>query len=163
MITKTIERQPLFQGLVDAAYNRWQAANKAAGGGWTKDEFWAQLNVLERPAVFLGNMNAQVLNGGFNQWWDNQYATDETVADILRYLHQIGTENAKAISELVEKFWGLVPEGSPHRAFDGDEEAHDYFQSEVDELCTAYYAIDNDKFLDEVEAWLTGQRAAVCG
>ena len=42
---------------------------------WSLDEFYFNLEPLEKRAVALGNLNYQVGNGGFTQWIDNNYAS----------------------------------------------------------------------------------------
>ena len=53
---------------MDEAYDLWRKED------WDKDQFFDHLNYVQRVAVALGNMNYQVNNGGWSQWYFNGYA-----------------------------------------------------------------------------------------
>lgn len=86
-----------LQNLMTIAYDRWES-------GWSKQDFWDQLNADERFAVFVGNLNYQVENGGFSQWWSNRYAEPEVVGYLLRACERVGTEAALKVGELLKRF-----------------------------------------------------------
>lgn len=89
------EKNPVWQGLMDEAYARWQEGGDLHGK--SSRDFIAALPPLHRYAVMLGNLNYQVHNGGFNQWVDNGYAV--VAEDLIEVLKLIGTRNAiKTIS-----------------------------------------------------------------
>lgn len=123
------------QDLMDVAYARWQN-NKQ----WTKDDFFDSLDARERFAVFTGNLNYQVENGGWSQWKFNRYATDEVVAYLRRNLPKVGP-NGVAVAKLMDEFL----------AQECDDE--DEVQEDEDRLCSAYYAI-NTAFMAECEKFL---------
>jgi len=66
----TEEKNPTFQGLMDKAYKKWQSGELK---GVSSEEFINALPENEATAVRIGNMNYQVENGGWMQWWDNGY------------------------------------------------------------------------------------------
>lgn len=139
-----------MQKLMGATYDRWQKNDR-----WSKQDFWDQLSADERFAVFLGNMNYQVQNGGFSQWLGNGYATKETVGYILCACDRIGTPAAREVWGLVERFWDAARDFD-ERAADEDEYAE--FEGALDGLDTAYYAID-DQFMADAEAHLVSARS----
>ena len=63
------------QVLMDRAYKKWT-------DGLSHDEFRATLDNEEKVAVHFGNLNYQVENGGFQQWYGNQFYTPE----VMQYL-----------------------------------------------------------------------------
>ena len=68
---------PTIQDLMNTAYERWQKNDD-----WSKDDFRVSLDAWEKIAVHTGNLNYQVENGGFSQWYFNNYYTPE-VLDFL--------------------------------------------------------------------------------
>lgn len=138
------------QKLMDQAYARWQAQQ----GGWSKEQFWAQLSAAERFAVFTGNMTYQVQNGGWMQWYDNGYGTDETVSEILVYCQQMGTPAALAVRKILQDVC-LIQKGMAlgDEAGEDDEEDYRAYSNALDPLCDAFYQVDA-QFLVECEQYL---------
>jgi hypothetical protein len=89
------ENETLLQGMMDQAYAKWQ------GKGWSYVEFLDELDALERKVVVMGNLNAQVCNGGFAQWADNGYGIEWQRA--VRILMEIGQPACLEVAALVEK------------------------------------------------------------
>ena len=58
----------LHQQIMDQAYDKWSDDKH-----WTKAMFWDHLNYQEKVAISLGTLNYQIGNGGFVQWYDNDY------------------------------------------------------------------------------------------
>lgn len=136
-----------FQSLMDAAYARWQTNQ----GQWSKEVFWDQLDAQERFAVFMGNLNYQVENGGFFQWWDNRYATTETVSFILRQCKVMNTEASLKVAELVTKFWEQVgKKGIEDHSYANLDTVYEDMDETLD---TQYYEI-NAQFMADCEAHL---------
>jgi len=80
---KLIERKTSFhQHLMKEAYDLWSQHN------WSYEEFLenirTKLSQLHYDAVIIGNLNYQVTNGGWFQWYLNDYHTTyKDVEDIL--------------------------------------------------------------------------------
>lgn len=93
---------PVWQRLMDAAYDRWKAHE-----GWRYENMLLTASGAERMAVLLGNLNYQVENGGFTQWVDNGYALKgQEVVLILRQLAE--EENCPIANELADKIEQLL-------------------------------------------------------
>lgn len=140
------------QKLMDQAYARWQDQD------WSKQDFWDQLDPAERIAVFAGNLNQQVCNGGFAQWYDNAYATDETVCFLVRLADNMNTETSREVSNLLslarDAFEDYHHSGGDNCDEDAEEIWADFHKS-LDPLDTVYYRINN-QFLAELEIYLAG-------
>jgi len=141
------------QELMDQAYQKWQNNN------WTKQKFWNHLDFLERVAVFTGNLNYQVENGGFAQWFDNGYgdSTDQLVSILTE---DIGTETALKVSGLIETALSRQEYDDEEcdcctgRCWHEDDECEcECSYSDYDDLDKEFYKI-NEQFLADVEEWL---------
>lgn len=89
------EKFPVWQKLMDAAYDKWPES-----GGHR--EMLNRATDAERCAVLLGNLNYQVENGGFCQWIDNGYGLRGLdVADVLERVRIAPTtpDDAKPVIE----------------------------------------------------------------
>ena len=66
----------IHQAIMDIAYALWQSKE---GQNWTHKEMLEQVTdgygFISRLAVQLGNLNYQVENGGWIQWYDNGYGS----------------------------------------------------------------------------------------
>lgn len=143
---------------MDVAYDRWQKANALRTErkeiSITKEEFWDTLSANERLAVFAGNFNYQVTNGGFQQWHDNGYATSEVLAYLHRVCSRINSEisgKVDALLTLFEEAKEMLDEEDGY--MDGSDGAWEQFSGNTSELDSDFYQI-NDKFLEEVEVLL---------
>lgn len=147
----------LFQATMDRAYDRWQANQ-----GMTQQAFWDQLDADERIAVFCGNLNYQVENGGFAQWFDNGYATDETLGFLLRFTGTHSGEAMKAVNQILYEFSHAVARCGLDLN-DGwrnmDEEDAEWFMDLIDPLNDRFYKV-NEAWVAEVEAILQGMKVA---
>ncbi len=122
-----------FQEVMDLAYKRYES-------GMSQQAFWDQLDAKERIAVFIGNMNYQVENGGWSQWMGNRYASEETVGFIERKLEEVNTPEAltviqmlKTVRDFAEMFgWDLS----------GDIDDHDF--EELSSNDSEYYNVNNE-------------------
>jgi hypothetical protein len=137
-----------MQTLMNQAYARWQALEHQQ---WSQEDFWDQLDSKERFAVFLGNLNHQVQNGGFLQWWSNGYATPETFGYIKRACNRIGTDSAKQVGNMVTCAEDICEEYNAGEVSWRD--MNDTFSS----LDPIFYAIC-DQFIADAEAYLTQQQ-----
>ena len=134
------------QTLMDAAYDRWQAEDN----NWSREEFYDQLDAGERLAVFAGNFNYQVCNGGFEQWDGNGYASEEVVGYLIRLTTRMDTETSLKVRALLRKFARAQSQWNEAQGGYGEERAMEEFTEALDPLDTAFYKI-NDQFLAEVE------------
>lgn len=132
--------EDLHQKLMNEAYDRFKP-------GMSLQDFWDQLDAKERVAVFLGNLNYQVENGGFSQWHGNGYATEESVGVILRTCLRMNTEAAHKVHELVSTAYRL------HKNNEGKWDENEDFITHADELDQEYYGI-NEQFIKDVESYL---------
>jgi hypothetical protein len=133
-----------IQALMDQAYARFDR-------GMSLEQFWDQLNADERVAVFVGNLNYQVENGGFMQWMDNGYATDEVVGFLTRlFNNRIGTEATREVAELIKQAYRFADE---IRNYDFDEA-----DRELDKLDRKFYEL-NAEMLADVERFLVEEMA----
>jgi hypothetical protein len=144
------EKSPTFQNLMDRAYDRWQSAEQMS-----KQAFWDQLDAAERVAVFCGNMNYQVENGGFAQWLDNGYGTDETIRFIIRLNKRLDTDAAKQVNELL---FQLLATLRNFRIEDPSDTWRDLDECDADEFMDCLNPLDT-KFYDVNDAWCTDLEA----
>lgn len=122
--------------LMNAAYDRWRENN------WSREEFLDQLTPQEKFAVCTGNLNYQVENGGFSQWCENGYGTEETVTYLLRALARMDyNESVDTVFGLLEKYSSLNKPGG----FDLEEDFEwDEWEQDIDLLCNEYYKVNSD-------------------
>jgi hypothetical protein len=148
----TPEAESIHQRLMNSAYARWQATE-----GMTQAEFWSGLSLAERVAVFAGNLNYQVENGGFVQWYDNGYSA---CREELRFIcHRIGTPAAIEVADVLDRV-GAIISSAPPRGFVGDrEDDWDVFYYKLEQLDKTYDAVAT-AFLADVEAYLAREEAA---
>ena len=126
------------------------------GEDLSKEEFWEQLDEAERFAVFFGNMNYQVENGGFVQWWDNKYACDTTVTYILEKCKEMiawtgspaESQIIVAVAQLIENMWEVVENEDPRNC---DDRVYENFHAL--HLDGTYYKI-NKKFMEICDRYL---------
>lgn len=71
---------PALQATMDAAYDRWQANREMK-----PKDFLESLSAKESFAVRIGNLNYQVENGGFSQYWGNSYAMHGSIGAVVDY------------------------------------------------------------------------------
>lgn len=137
-----------IQYLTTAAYARW----RRNVGTWTKQDFWDQLSMDEREAVFVANFNYQVCDGGLVQWYDNGYGTDEVLDYLIRLCTRLATPAAKSVVY-------LLSQANLARAALADE-TNEYklerYDTELNKLDHAYREIA-DEFLALVEQDLTSR------
>jgi hypothetical protein len=137
----------LHQELMNRAYARWQKVP-----GMSRQDFLNGLSPSEKFAVVTGNLNYQVENGGFGQWFSNRYGDQQTVNYLRKVLTEMGTPAAIAVKRLVISAWHAHNDLEQGNGGDwdgeGDEQADPY-----DGLDDEFYAI-NQKFLEDCDWWL---------
>lgn len=133
------------QALMDQAYARFKANRQ-----WSKQDFWDQLDAQERIAVFAGNLNYQVENGGFMQWFDNGYATDEVTGFLIRLCQRIGSPTSDKVEMILRDF---LDHTRGRNSRDDDADDWDSLFELLEPLNTRYYEINN-QFMSDVETYL---------
>ena len=121
------------------------------------DHFVKGISEIERQAVLTGIMNYQVENGGFIQWFDNNYGTTIAVQEIVKVAEMIKTPVAAKVKELMTKYLEAVDDAcdDPYNLRDGEWE---YINHELGLLDYKYYAISGrwlkelDQFFQQTEA-----------
>jgi hypothetical protein len=153
------EKHPVFQGLMDTAYDRYKASEPET---WTKDAILLQSVGDEVFAIALGNFNYQVENGGIMQWIGNEYATDLAVSALKVALLMIGTESAKQTSEIIEEAIKIGLKEPFSGSWDADDDDTEWAQwrDALGKLDSRYYDI-NDQLIDDVEAFFSKRRELV--
>lgn len=144
----------LHQRIMDRAYARWQDED-----GKDQDWFWNQLSPLETIAVFFGNFNYQVCNGGFQQWWDNGYATTRVVRALEDACAEMATNHSAMVKEMLRDYRTIMRRYGANTLDDDasdmklDESEYDELARDLGALDDRYYAI-NELFMVEVNAHL---------
>jgi len=129
------EKHPIWQGLMDRAYAKWQKGGELEG--LDKAAFFKALPYAEKLAVAFGNFNYQVCNGGFRQWSDNGYRKVHSA--FIR--HELDARCGGAENPFGRQVLEIILSTS---------KGGQYSKDKADQ---AYYEI-NDKWMDEVEAIL---------
>jgi len=129
-----------IQAIMNKAYDRFK------GTGWTSAQFWGQLSEQEKLAVFIGNLNYQVENGGFFQWHDNGYSA--CAGELVTILRGIGPAGEKT-AEIVTMALDAIENAPEYGEFDEDDKVG----VDLEEWDDAYLFI-RDLMLAEAEAAL---------
>lgn len=135
---------PKMQDLMNAAYKRWKVDPTLR-----QDGFWATLSAQERRAVFTGNLNQQVENGGFAQWMDNGYGVDEVFAFLIGLCAELKTPAAIAVKGLLHQ----VNAARAEYEQDDTDEGWSTFFAATETASREYYVV-NQAFLADVEKTL---------
>jgi hypothetical protein len=150
MNTKDLE----MQKIMNIAYEKWQT-NK-----WSKDEFWNQLTMKEKTAVSLGNLNYQVCNGGFSQWYFNEYY-ELQINFLISLFEKISKEKHPLLSQVKELvlvahnlIQGYEEEKNSNYDYEDDYEEQQYLEEELhkglDQLDIQYYSLKEEDLLTEM-------------
>ncbi len=138
------------QTLMTRAYKKW-------ANGMTYLDFLQALNVTERRAVTLGNLNYQVGNGGFLQWADNRYI--QGLEHLREALTAVGTPAAVKVLAIVNQAAETYErnETKLRRWVDTDDAEDDTFEC-LDEFDSAFNEVsaqllrDSDNFFRQKQA-----------
>lgn len=138
----------LIQAVMTRAYDRWDRVP-----GTNMQAFWDDLDADERIAVFAGNLNYQVCNGGFAQYLGNGYATPETIGFVRRLCARMPSNHpVNEVAAVLAEFEELLDR------LGWKEPDLDEGLDEFDSLDGRFYAV-NDAWLDCVGRYL-GRRGA---
>lgn len=129
-----MSEHPKMQAIMDTAYEKFTDAMR-------QKDFYACLTEEEAKVVFIGNLNYQVTNGGFMQWYDNGYHVG--VKGLLNTLVELDTAEAKKVA-------GLVRSCMRRMESVGDEDE----SVDLSDLDDEFYEI-NEIVLSQVEARLS--------
>lgn len=105
-----------IQELVDAAYDGWQLTPRKS-----YDDFIFDLPVDQKEAVLIGNLNYQVENGGFSQWFSNGYG--DHAAEVRLVLDRIGGHAAYTITNLILIACNIWRDDKDDGDFDAQDQA----------------------------------------
>ena len=140
------------QELMDQAYDRWGEDNTMS-----KEDFWATLSPREKVAVFCGNLNGQVGNGGFGQWDCNRYSDCAVeLSGILRRLGPTGRKAAAIVEEAMRRIEDAKEANESQDRCARDDEDDGYEEDEeahLSDLDDKYWEM-SDALLEELEAFL---------
>jgi hypothetical protein len=137
------EKHPIFQSILDEA----EKESKRYSPHPSRQEFLEKVSGLGVIALPLAGLIYQVQNGGFYQWWSNNYGKNPIELGFLRTaLHMVGSRTAREALVLVNQFVYLC-EDDPDRL---DDEEFDMFRFSENRLNDRFYEIDN-QLLDDIE------------
>lgn len=139
----------IWDNLMDKSYDKWRECR-----GWSYGEFLSNLDALERKAVVLGNFNHQVLNGGFQQWVDNGYASGSGM-ELLTVLSDMGTPSSRILRGIVVSVLVHVDLGIEKDGCFTNYWLDDPGEEELDRLTNRYYDLSDD-FVADVDNYLRG-------
>jgi len=152
-----MEKCDIHQKLMDEAYDFWKSKKGRCSYSQFLDEIHEKFSPAHYNAVILGNLNYQVENGGFAQWFDNGYsiALDDIKLFLTNYDGKTTTFNdVLQILEGVEDILKEHKKASRFQRYDTDQECYDdSYLDGLDLFDTKYYNI-NETFMLEVEAVL---------
>lgn len=161
----TNEKYPHWQSLINVAYERWAHGGDLEGKAY--EEFVRSLDDISAYAVTFQNLNYQVENGGFSQWYQNRFYSD--IDTILQGLVLLGT--ATAVCEVMidvvgtmDYYESLTKEyKSAARHADHLSDFLDTFEEMCDKLLhkdlselDARYMTYSSLLMDEIEAYFAG-------
>lgn len=142
----------LHQDLMDEAYNLWQS-----NPDWNSQDFINNLkSKIHKDAVVLGNLNYQVENGGFDQWWFNEYGPRDYRYLMNEILHSVNIQSFQIVLNIVRKAVPKLEELSRIQNNWGEDDEDDeafILEKELDDLNSEYYEV-NDQFMEDVEKYL---------
>lgn len=139
------------QELMDKAYDQWHK-----NPHWSKKQFYLSLDPKSRAAVVFGNLNYQVENGGFYQWFDNSYGKESkeflyfALDKMSKSLIEEESLAAKEMIELLNQVFEIQSDEKESNDF--DEESYGNFE----EMDNRFYQINNN-WLIQVENWLKNE------
>jgi hypothetical protein len=141
---------------MNEAYAQWQQQEVPA----SYDQFVESLDEPHQAAVLLGNLNYQVENGGFVQWYRNGYSSQ--IERLSGYLDQLPT--GKRVRQLLAQLECLVEDAKAEEDNAGgleiDEVDWQSIRQQLRELDAQYHQI-RSSYLKECEDWLTGSRFSI--
>lgn len=107
-----------IQNLMDEVYNKWNTDQYKHMS--RLDVISEHFTPLHKVAVQFGNMNYQVQNGGFSQWYFNGYCED--LGDLIQYAKRGTTQKIKHFDVLLKILIGIRALGEPK-----DYDSVDYY------------------------------------
>jgi hypothetical protein len=150
------EETSFQQRLMNEVYDHWNEDPQNRKRLSSCDHF----GPVHRAAVQFGNLNCQVENGGFFQWWDNGYGPED-IDDLIKLTRTGKAQGIKYFDKLLSLLRG-VKQGAPcntggsSRSFyeqdlEAVDEFYDYCESK--NFDNDYYKMDD--ILVSYEEFLT--------
>lgn len=116
-------------------------------------DFLLSLSPIDRSVVVCANLNNQVENGGFEQWFENGY--DVGTSYLFWALNSIQTKNCKKVSNLLAVALEAKNEMSEFEN-EHDSPEIDGILEGLDKLDTEYYKISG-AFMKDLSDWVQKQ------
>lgn len=144
-----INGKDVHQRLLDEAHERWNDEDDLDGLKYP--EFLSRLDYKHKAAVLLANMNYQVQNGGWQQWYGNGYwKMANELGAVLCHFQEVVSEvdNASVVSEALQIFKTAqsVSEDVIDERFGEPVDDYEWEQwsDALDKLDDRYYKIDDE-------------------
>lgn len=102
----------LIQDLMDEVYDRWNALSKDEINIGRLEVIQKYFSSQHKAAVQLGNMNYQITNGGFQQWFGNGYL-GEDLDDLVEYCKRGKAQSIPYFKELTKILLEIKALGDP--------------------------------------------------
>lgn len=131
-----------LQKIMNVAYENWRKTD------WSQAKFWLHLSYSQKVAVYFGNLNYQVYNGGFFQWHDNRYS--KCANELILILEDVNTNSSMAVANIIRQVMSEVKYRTPSNSwFYDDEEDEEYY--DLDEYDNEFYDISEILMVEIVE------------
>jgi len=155
---------PTLQKLMNDVYDFWNMEqNQYLPKKKMREVMPKVLSKKHLTALKIGNLNYQVENGGFKQWYDKGYA-DLDLCGLLKFLEQIKgrRESIDKVHQILSKFSKyledyeeILSETRKLSVFWGytemfEDRLLEHFYRWIQELSEEYYKV-NEKFLKDLE------------
>lgn len=128
------EPTTIHQELMNRAYEEYQKHEE-----WDEYQFIDSLEgTASRDAVILGNLNYQVENGGWDQWWENGYGPRD-YQSLIKILSSINTSSSLKVLNLLKRAARIL--------------TNKKYNVKLDKLDDMYYEI-NEQFMEDVDKYL---------
>lgn len=166
VLNEAEEENDVFQDIMNKAYDRWQKGGDLEGK--SSEEFVNALDEKAAMVVRLGNMNYQVGNGGWDQWYGNGFGERDGEA-ILAYLEKNAEFSSfDVVRDILE---GVMRKKDEHAEDSGeqswmDDEEDEWSEPDYDDNPdfsvedTAYYKID-DQFVKDINSLLSDKTSEI--
>lgn len=115
-----------------------------------RKDFLLGLSPVERDVVVIEMLRGQVLNGGFQQWYENGYY-EETFRFLEHALVQLGGDVASRLLDLVNEV-SVVCEDLAHAEDSGDEDVYEEECESLEEFDERFFVGIADELVAAVDA-----------
>jgi len=132
------EPYPYWQNVMNEIYDYWGENRQLS-----KSELLQNLFPHQRRLLILGNLNAQICNGGFSQWICNGYYQPRTIEPIFDALKQIKTKAGEDVLKIVQEIHDILEEDYTYNKNLRDYEYDPNFDTEDNDI---WYGNDIEYF-----------------